>query len=762
MCAPLARTLMISALSGNNGRLRMLRRSTPTRTAAAVLAAGLGLALVSTVAPAHASTGGSASAGSSAGVTELKMSGDYAAAADASLLTIKVPSLSPALLPQTDVDLGRSRADANSGNDLDLDKAGAQRSAAIAETTGDTDLLGAAVAVQTNEASAPESEAHEDIAIPLNLEPLLDVDVIRTTALANFISDTECVDAETPLSLADQSLADALVLAPEDGQSVVDLDTDDADGAVDTEASTYLASIQGDEDPRAVQAHVATDATSANVLNDLVPDIASFIQLDVVQTPNYVVSASGLPGGASVTGTAPVVDVKIGGESIITLDGANPDTEAQLTDLVLGDLLGLNTSGLLTDLVLDLGLDPLVDLTAPIDDALAQALAALQPIIKVSIPFAEAAAADGTSASVSGAIVKVELLLPTAEGAAAPLRDGLNQILEALGADIDGSLLEVQVGPFGASVVAPAGGIKCGEPNNPLRELNKHASALEVAPGGTFEYNIAVPNRGPCTVKDVTVTDVVTGPAGFQIVDTEPDGTIDGGKVTFDLGDLAPNETKNITLTIKVPADAKNGDTFDDVVTVTGTCDGRPVTKDDRVDDTPTVRTDFTGPCNVGFSNKDASHIQVTPGQTFSYYVHAFNSGGEDCTNVKITDTLDSRVSFVSCNKGCTNSPPDKVNWTLTNLPAGSSAILSVVVKVDDDATGTLANTAIIDPENGSPTTVSTRGPVIGPDSIPKDPAPASRRPLPKTGGVLPASVGVALGAAALAFRALRRRTAIG
>ena len=179
------------------------------------------------------------------------------------------------------------------------------------------------------------------------------------------------------------------------------------------------------------------------------------------------------------------------------------------------------------------------------------------------------------------------------------------------------------------------------------------------------------------------------------------------------------------------------------------------------VDDTPTVRTDFSGPCNVGFSNKDASHIQVTKGQTFSYYVHAFNSGGEDCTNVKITDTLDSRVSFVSCNKGCTNSPADKVSWTLTNLPAGSSAILSVVVKVDDDATGTLANTAIIDPENGPPTTVSTKGPVIGPDSIPKDPAPASRHPLPKTGGVLPASVGLVLGAGALMVRALRRRTAI-
>jgi hypothetical protein len=119
-------------------------------------------------------------------------------------------------------------------------------------------------------------------------------------------------------------------------------------------------------------------------------------------------------------------------------------------------------------------------------------------------------------------------------------------------------------------------------------------------------------------------------------------------------------------------------------------------------------------------------------------------------------------VSFVSCNKSCTNAPANTVTWHVDSIPGGSSLIFSVVVKVADTATGTLGNSAIISPANGSPVTVRTTGPVIGPDSIPKRPAAASRHPLPRTGGALPTGLAAVLGAAALALFAVRRRTALG
>jgi uncharacterized repeat protein (TIGR01451 family) len=742
----------------------MLRRTNTTRTAIAVLAAGLGLSLVAAVAPANAAPASSDAGSTSAAATapaELKASGPFAAAADGALVNLTIPSLSPSILPQTDVDLARTQANAESDKDVDTAKTGVQRSSARARTTGDTALLGAPINLQENFASAPPSEVGEKTLIPLDLSPLLNLPVIHTSALANWISDTECVAADKPLSEATQTAADLTLLDLGNNQSVAELNIDHDTGAVDTKAATFLSSIPGPNDPRAVEADVLSQVSSVNVFNNLAGD-GSAIQARAVQTPQYVVKATGLPGGASVTGKDPVVEVDIAGQPLITLDSANQTKNATLTDLVLGDLLDISTPGLLTDLVNDLGL-PLDQLTHPIDQALTTALNELSPVVQLSIPVTKHTAPDGTSASVQASLLRIQVLPPAALGASAPLRDALNQILGALGASITKPLLSLDVGPVGASVVAPAGGITCGQSTNPLRETIKHASATEVAPNGTFEYNIAVPNRGPCAVTDVQVTDVVTGPAGFTITGTEPKAnTVDGGKVTWNLGTLQPNETRNLTITVHVPANAKDGQSFNDVVTASGKCDGRPVSQDDRIDKIPVVRTNFHGPCNVQFSNKDASHIQVTQGETFSYFVHAYNTGGEPCTNVKVTDTLDSRISFVSCDKSCTHSG-QTVTWNVASIPGGSSLIFSVVAKVKDDATGTLANVAVIAPSNGSPVTVRTTGPVIGGSSIPKRPAAASRHPLPRTGGVVPMGLAAGLGAAALALFALRRRaTAIG
>jgi uncharacterized repeat protein (TIGR01451 family) len=745
----------------------MLRRSTSTRTAAAVLAAGLGLSIVAVAAPAGASTASTGSLKSAGAVTApaaLQMNGDYSAGAEASLLTLEVPSISPALLPQTNVNVADSAAHAESGMDVDGAKAGAQRTGAVASTTGTglfgTNVLSAPLDLQTTEASAPASEAHSDTLLPLDLSPLLDLPVIHTEALANWVSDTECVAADTPLSKSDQSLADLTLLSVAAGQSVAELDTDAGDGAANTEASTQLISIPGQNDPRAVAAKVETDVSDVNVLNGLAGP-GSAIGVHAVQTPHYTVSASGIAGGAKVEGADPAVEVDIAGQPLITLDTANQTKDATITDLVLGDLLDLSNPQLVGDLLDDLGLGALKDtLGTALDQVLAQALSAVQPIVRLSIPVDKETSPDGTHASVAASLLRVEVLLPTAVGATQPLAGLVNQILQALGAKVD-SLLTLDVGPVGAEVKAPVGGLTCGEPNNPLRELTKHASAAEVAPGASFEYVISVPNRGECTLHNVTVTDTVSGPSGFSITDTEPDATVAGNKATWNLGDLAPNQTKNLTITVKVPANAKAGQSFDDVVTASGTCDGRTVTKDDRVDDIPVVKTDFSGPCNVQFSNKDASHIQVTPGETFSYYVHAFNSGGEACSNVKVTDKLDSRLSFVSCNKSCVNDPADTVSWSVPSIPGGGSVTLAVVVKVADNAKGTLANSAIITPSNGTGVTVKTTGPVIGADSIPKRPAAATRAPLPKTGSALPAGLGVLLAGGAMALLALRRRAAV-
>ena len=411
--------------------------------------------------------------------TALDPARPFGAAADSSLLRVDLPSLAgtaAALLPQTNVDLAHSTAAADSDGDVSTAETGAQRTGASAATTGDSALLGAPLDLASNEATAPPSEANEDVVLPLDLDPLLSLDLIETSAIANWVSDTECVSATEPLSLADQTLADLSAVGIGGGQSVAAIEVDETDGAADTEVITALPANGQPNDGRNVQASAATRIAGVNVLNGITGPGESAIDIEVVQNPDYTVVASGQPGGAAVIGEDPVVNVSIGGSPVITVTAGEEPTEVPLLGLVLGDLLD--------------GLDVL--------------LAPLQPVVRLSIPVTKTVAADGTSASVSASLLQIEILPPDSLELLAPVRDLLNTLLGAIGLDITQPLGVIELAPISASVQAPAGGIFCGgDDSNPL-ELQKVNSGPAI-PGSSFDYTIAVGNVGDCTLNPVPV-----------------------------------------------------------------------------------------------------------------------------------------------------------------------------------------------------------------------------------------------------------------
>jgi uncharacterized repeat protein (TIGR01451 family) len=145
----------------------------------------------------------------------------------------------------------------------------------------------------------------------------------------------------------------------------------------------------------------------------------------------------------------------------------------------------------------------------------------------------------------------------------------------------------------------------------------------------------------------------------------------------------------------------------------------------------------------------------VVKGQTFTYYINAFNQGGEACTNVVVKDALISGVQFVSCTFGCTRNG-QLLTWTIDRINSGSSRTLAVTVKVLASS-GRLPNTADITPANGTGASPSTPGPVVGTSSILAPQQPARRGPgsdLPRTGGVpMLALAGLTLLAAGWATR---------
>ncbi|HUQ40268.1 MAG TPA: hypothetical protein VM030_08945 [Acidimicrobiales bacterium] len=424
--------------------------------------------------------------------------------------------------------------------------------------------------------------------------------------------------------------------------------------------------------------------------------------INVLAPPVVTAVATGQPGGAKVTYSEPILQIVRAGT-------------------VVGELNAVDIN---------------------------QTIAIPSGILKIDIgTLTKTEKADGTEAKGSATLLTVSL--------------------------VDGSPIPVNlITPFSiaagtVSAKVPAGGVECGVADNPLRDAHKDLSAADVSPGQTFTYDVVVPNRGACTLTNVKVVDTVTGPEGSTIVSTVPPAsTTDGLKLTWnDIGPLAPNETKTLVITVKVPDNAPQGAVYKNNMTVTGKCDGADHEKSDEVVG-PTVGPNGTGGCNLGDSNKAASHKEVFPGETFNYYIHVFNSGGAPCTGVTVSDNLIADVDFVSCTDDCKNAGK-AVTWAIGDLAPGQSRTLTVTVKASTTvAEGKrLPDTAILKASNGSAVTVKAEGPLVTKRSVLAGPNPARRGSgqLPATGGGAAAAGfgALLLGAAVMGLR-LRRRVVPG
>jgi uncharacterized repeat protein (TIGR01451 family) len=361
-------------------------------------------------------------------------------------------------------------------------------------------------------------------------------------------------------------------------------------------------------------------------------------------------------------------------------------------------------------------------------------------------------AANGTSAAAAVDFVRVTVpgsLAPNGVAVGGPLGTVLNPVLDpvatALGA-VTGAIqtalaglgiADLRVGHLEARATVPVGGIDCST-DNPLSESRKDVSALNVQPGSTFTYDIRVPNRGNAPITNVKVVD--TYPAELAFVSSVPaPASRSGHTLTFQLGTLQPNEFRIIQMVFKVPANAKAGTIYHNSAIITGTYLGQPVSFPVEVDG-PTVGPVRVGDCNLSGSTKFASNTKVKTGENFGYFVNVLNSGGSDCANVTVSDTLIKGVRFVSCTDGCTHSG-QVVTWKLGTLKGGDSRVLGVIVKVVATS-GTLPNTAIVTSPSGTGGRPSTPGPTITNVTFPApgNPADGPNGQLPRTG--LPVGLG--------------------
>jgi uncharacterized repeat protein (TIGR01451 family) len=244
--------------------------------------------------------------------------------------------------------------------------------------------------------------------------------------------------------------------------------------------------------------------------------------------PVLTATATGLPGGAAAHYSAPIV--RVNGNVVV-------------------------------------GQNDISALIAQLNPALAPLLTGLAPLLKVELNVPSEADVEG-SATLDGQGTHASV-----DSVVAHL---VVHLLPALGGE--GVLLaDLAIAPMHAEASAPAGGIDCGH-ENPI-VVTKDVSTNTVHPGDSFDYTITVKNTdAACTLSAVKVTDVITGPAGSSVTDTDPKAdTIDGLTVTWNnIGDIGPGESKVLHLTLKTSADAAAGGVYHDEATANGTCDGVP------------------------------------------------------------------------------------------------------------------------------------------------------------------------------------------
>lgn len=185
--------------------------------------------------------------------------------------------------------------------------------------------------------------------------------------------------------------------------------------------------------------------------------------------------------------------------------------------------------------------------------------------------------------------------------------------------------------------------------------------------GSDVAYNIVVKNSGSLAAKDVVVTDTV------------PDGmTHESGKKTlqFNVGELKPNESKQIPVTLKAAAKGKH-------------CNVAQVTTS-----------------NAGKASSEACTTVLVPGlsivktgdkmqfltRTAKYHIVVSNSGETTLTGVVVTDTAPQPTSIATAPGAAING--NTATWNLASLAPGEEK--SFDVTLTSKAAGNYCNSATV------------------------------------------------------------------
>ena len=183
--------------------------------------------------------------------------------------------------------------------------------------------------------------------------------------------------------------------------------------------------------------------------------------------------------------------------------------------------------------------------------------------------------------------------------------------------------------------------------------------------GQDVTYNIVVKNTGTAAAKNVVVTDPV--PTGMSHASGK-------SELSFDVGDLAPGQSKPLAVTFKANQRGKVCNT------ATASSSNAGKVSDDA------CTTVLVPGLKAEKSSKTNEQIL---GRNADYEITVSNTGDTTLQNVTVTDTAPAETSIVTA-PGATLSG-NKATWTIASLASGAKATQSV--KLTSKTAGTHCNT---------------------------------------------------------------------
>ena len=226
----------------------------------------------------------------------------------------------------------------------------------------------------------------------------------------------------------------------------------------------------------------------------------------------------------------------------------------------------------------------------------------------------------------------------------------------------------------------------------PAADLSVAKTVDNAAPdkGTNVTFSVTVANNGPDATAGVHVGDKL--PDGLTYDSSSPSvGTYDPATGDWVIGDMANGAVQTLSVTATVEVEGPIANTAQVTASSLPDPNSTPNNNDPSENDQSSAHLNSYGQADLSLT-KVATPTALHKGDQTTYTIVVANHGPDGATGVVVRDQLPAEVTYVSSAGGTYN--PTTGAWTVGNLANGSSATLTITVRVG--GTGSIINAAAV------------------------------------------------------------------